>query len=150
MRLAANLAVVCFLAGTSPILATAQCGPNMEKQLSEVRESWVKNWNEKQLDRLVNLYQPHADLLSADGSRVPDRQGIRASFERQLGSQFEMRSTGVACSDGLAFDTGTYLKVEDGKRIEGNYLMVLAYFPSASKWLITQHALTSKPSCPLY
>jgi len=149
MRLAANLVVICFLASTSPILARAQCGPNMEKQLSEVRESWVKNWNEKQLDRLVNLYQPHADLLSADGSRVPDRQGIRASLERHVGSKFEMRSIGVACSDGLAFDTGTYMKVEDGKRVEGNYLMVLAYFPLVSKWLITQHALTSKPSSSL-
>jgi hypothetical protein len=146
MRLLANLVAVCFLASAFPILAVAQCGPNMEKQLAEVRESWVKNWNEKQLDRLANLYQPHADLLSADGSRVLDRQGIRASLEKHVGSRFEMRSVGVACSDGLAFDTGTYIKDEDGKRIEGSYLMVLVYFPEASKWLITQHALTAKPS----
>ena len=149
MRLVANLVAVCFLACTSPILARAQCGPNMEKQLAELRESWAKNWNEQRPDGVANLYQPHADLLSADGSRVPDRQGIRASLEKHMGSKFEMRSVGVACSDGFAFDTGSYLEVENGKRVEGNYLMVLAYFRSASKWLITQHALTVKPSSAL-
>jgi hypothetical protein len=95
MRLAANLVVLCLVACTSSIVARAQCGPNMDKQLSELRESWVKNWNDKQLDRLVNLYQPNADLLSVDGSRVADRQGIRASLERHVGSKFEMRSIGV-------------------------------------------------------
>jgi hypothetical protein len=115
----------------------------MEKQLADVRGSWVKNWNEKQLDNVVRLYATHADLLLADGSRASGQDEIRASLGKQIGSKVEAHSIGIVCSGALAYDSGTYTQDSDGKRVEGNYLVVL--IGASGNWLIMQHASTAKP-----
>lgn len=141
------LAVSFVLGCLGAVPALSQCGPNLDSQLTAVRDSWVKNWNERQLDSVVRLYKTQADLLLADGSRASGWEQIRAALEKQTGSKVEVHSAGIACSDGLAFDTGFYTQTSSDKRIQGNYLLVLAYLPSSAgkKWLIVQHALTAKP-----
>jgi len=47
-----------------------------------------------------------------------------------------------ACSDVLAYDTGTDTQTENGKSVEGNYLVVLCW--KDGKRLIVQHASTAK------
>jgi hypothetical protein len=129
---------------STAIAAAAQCGPLVEKQIVETRISWVRNWNHGQLDDVVKLYAPNADLLSADGSRASEQDAIRASLEKQIGSTLEVRSLAITCSDAFAYDTGRYTETGTGQRTEGNYLVVL--FWKNSRWLIMQHASTLKPA----
>jgi len=114
----------------------------MEKQIAEVREAWVKNWNDGQLGNVVNLYYKYADLLSPDGSRAHAQDEIRASLQKQIGSKVEVRSLAFACSDAFAYDNGTYTQTANGQSMEGNYLVVLVW--KDGKWLIVQHASTAK------
>jgi uncharacterized protein (TIGR02246 family) len=145
MGFRAALLSICALLSVTAARSAAQCGPKLEKQLADVRSSWVKNWNEKQIDDLVKLYYPHADVLPADGSRASGQYEIRASFQKQIGSKVEVRSLAVACSEGFAYDNGMYTQTaqtKDGQSVEGNYLVVL--FWKDDKWLIVQHASTAK------
>ena len=142
MRFQAALLSVCALVFVTALQGAAQCGPKMEKQIADVRSSWVKNWNDGQLDNVVNLYATHADLLAADGSRASGQVEIRTSLGKLIGSKVEVRSLADACSDAFAYDNGTYQQTANGQSVEGNYLVVL--FWKDGKWVIVQHASTAK------
>jgi uncharacterized protein (TIGR02246 family) len=142
MRFRAALLSACAFLCLTAIQGTAQCGAKMEKQIADVRSSWVRGWNGGQLGNVVNLYYRDADLLAADGSRAHGQEEIRASLQKQIGSKVEVHSLAFACSDAFAYDNGTYSQTEHGQSIEGNYLVVL--FWKDGKWLIVQHAATAK------
>lgn len=137
----ALLSVFALLCVTVTRVA-AQCGPNMEKQIADLRESWVKNWNDGQLGNVVNLYYKYADLLEADGSRASGQEEIRTFLQKQIGSKIKVHSLAFACSDAFAYENGTYTQTENGQSVEGNYLVVLVW--KDGKWLIAQHASTAK------
>ena len=143
MRFRATLLIACALLPLAAIGATAQCRPGGEKQIAEVRDSWVKNWNDGQLGNVVNLYYSHALLLTADGSRASGKDEIRAAFQKQIGSKVDVHSLGPAWSGALAYENGTYTQTANGQSVEGNYLVVLL-FGTDGKWLIVQHASTAK------
>ena len=109
MRSRAALLSACAVLSLA-IHGTAQCGPKMEKQIADVRSSWVRDWNDGQLGNVVNLYYRDADLLAADGSRAHGQDEIRASLQKQIGSKVEVHSLAFACSDAFAYDNGTYKK----------------------------------------
>lgn len=157
MRACCVAIVVCVLS----VLAVGQCN----KEIAAVRETWLKDWNAKQLDGVMSLYGEGATLLPANGSRITGKADIRAYFEKQLGSTITADSVGVDCSDDLAYDSGIYKQDSGGgstviggttviggrtviggggKHVEGNYLVVLKHM--TGKWLIVQHASTVKPS----
>lgn len=142
MRVRAALLCVSVLFSLTAIQCKAQCGPKMEKQIADVRDSWVKNWNAGQLGNVMNLYYRYADLLSADGSRAHGEDEIRESLQKQIGSKVDVHSLAFACSDAFAYDNGTYTQTENGRSVEGNYLVVLVW--KDGKWLIVQHASTAK------
>jgi ketosteroid isomerase-like protein len=79
MRFRAALLSACAFLSLTAIQGMAQCGPKMEKQIADVRGSWVRGWNDGQLGNVVNLYYRDADLLAADGSRAHGQDEIRAS-----------------------------------------------------------------------
>jgi hypothetical protein len=84
----------------------------MEKQIAQVMNTWVEDWNEKRIDDLTKLYYSHAVLLPADGSRAEEQSEIRASLQKQIGSNVEVRSLGPACSGDLAYENGTYTQLK--------------------------------------
>ena len=139
MRFRAALLIVCASFPLAAIGVTAQC----EKQIVDVRDSWVKNWNDGELGNVVNLYYSHADLLTADGSRASGKDEIRAALQKQIGSKVEVHGLGLVCNGALAYENGTYRQTANGQSVEGNYLVVLL-FGSDGKWLIVQHASTAK------
>lgn len=155
------VAIAAALIIAAPTRVTAQCKPDTEKQIIEVKNTWVRDWNAKNLDGVVNLYAPDATLLPADGSRISGQQQIRAYFEKQIGPKVAVQSVSLGCTDQLAYDSGTYasdsggvalgpgvavgpgVAIGGGKHTEGNYLVVLKH--EAGKWLIVQHASTARP-----
>ena len=143
MRLrAALLLTVCALLFLTSIRAAAQSTPGMEKQIAQVMNTWVEDWNEKRIDDLKKLYYSQAVLLPADGSRAEGQSEIRASLQKQIGSKVEVRSLGPAGNGCLAWENGTYTQTKNGQSVEGNYLVVLIW--DGGKWLIIQHASTAK------
>jgi hypothetical protein len=123
----------------------------MEKQIAEIMNTWVQDWNEKRMDDLTNLYYSHAVLLPADGSRVSEQGEIRAYFEKQIGTKIELNSPGAGfvCFENkgvpaIAIENGTYKQTGAGKTIEGHYLVVLMSL-GGPRWIIAQQALTAKP-----
>lgn len=125
----------------------------MEKQIAQLMNAWVEDWNESRTDDLTKLYYAHADLLPADGSRASGQGEIRAFLEKQVGTKMEMHSPGIACFNdkdvpGVAIENGTYKQSGAGKPVEGNHLVVLSYLQVDAReprWVIAQQALTAKP-----
>lgn len=158
------LLLTAFLV-TSSVAAVAQCTPSEKKQIAEIRDSWITNWNAKKLDDVIKLYAADATYLPSDGSRVIGLSDIQAFFEKVVNFKASADSVNLECSGGLAYDSGTYIQeaigggtsilpgstvspntavfADKGKRIEGNYLVVLKH--GDGKWLIVQHASTARP-----
>jgi ketosteroid isomerase-like protein len=165
MRFPVALIAICAVACSAAIPAEAKCTAAEEAQIAEVRNSWVTNWNAKQLDNVVKLYAADATYLPPDGSRVSGQSEIRAFFEKQIGSKVEVHSRTLDCSSDIVADSGAYTQDlpggggvtvsggatisggvtmgGGGKRIEGNYLVVLRR--EGGKWLLARHAATAKP-----
>ena len=148
--------VACSLACCLSVPARCQCGPNMEKQIAQIMNTWVEDWNNKRIDDLTKLYwYPHAVLLPADGSRADGQSEIRAYLEKQVGTKMELNSPGpgFGCFDNkdvpaVAIENGNYKQSGTGKTIEGHYLVVLIYmenYPGGARWIIAQQALTAQP-----
>ena len=142
MRFQAALLTVCALLFLTSIRAAAQGVPNVEKQIAQVMNTWVEDWNEKRIDDLTKLYYSQAVLLPADGSRAEGQSEIRASLQKQIGSKVEVRSLGLVTNASLAYENGAYTQTKNGQSVEGNYLVVLIW--EGSKWLIIQQAWTVK------
>jgi ketosteroid isomerase-like protein len=43
----------------------------------ETRDAWAKSWNDKQLDRMMDLYDADAMLIPSDVDRLVGRDNIR-------------------------------------------------------------------------
>jgi uncharacterized protein (TIGR02246 family) len=140
-------AVFCVVAFSSATPASAKCTASEAKQITDLRNSWVTNWNAKRLDDVMKLYTNDANYLAPDGSRISGDE-IKAYFQKLIGSKVSATSGTLDCSGDLAFDSGTYKQDFGGdggevKHVEGNYLAVLAR--ANGKWLLVQHASTAKP-----
>ena len=70
------LIVTCVLIGSTG--AWAACTAAEEKQIGELRSSWLANWNSKQVDNVVNLYTAKATYMPPDGTRITGQSEIRA------------------------------------------------------------------------
>lgn len=90
-----TVVVACSLACCLSVPARCQCGPNMEKQIAQIMNTWVEDWNNKRIDDLTKLYYSNAVLLPADGSRADGYREIRAYLEKQVGTKMELNSPGA-------------------------------------------------------
>jgi len=61
----------------------------MEKQIAQIMNTWVEDWNEKRMDDLTNLYSAHAAMLPSDGSRASGQGEIRAFLEKQIARRWK-------------------------------------------------------------
>ena len=141
MRQCVALIALCVVGSTA---AWAACTSAEEKQIADVRSSWLSNWNTNQLDNVMKLYATDATYLPSDGSRVSGQSEIRAYMKNLIGSKDSVKSVALDCSGAMVYDSGTYTAVgSDGKLVEGSYLVVLKR--QNGKWLVVQHASTTKP-----
>jgi hypothetical protein len=141
--------VACSLACCQSVPARSQCGPNMEKEIAQIMNTWVEDWNNKRIDDLTKLYwYNHAVLLPPDGSRADGPSEIRSYLEKQVGTKMELNSpgTGFICLENkgiaaVAIESGTYKQSGTTKTVEGRYLVLLVGGPT---WVIAQQAFTAK------
>ena len=99
----------------------------MEKQIAQVMNTWVEEWNEKRIDDLTKLYYSQAVLLPADGSRADGQSEIRAYLEKQVGTKMELNrpGPGFICLENkgvpaVAIESGTYKQSGTAKTVEGS------------------------------
>ncbi len=120
--------------------ASAECGA----KINELRDSWIKNWNEKKLDKVIELYAPDATMLPSDGQRIVGRESIRAFLKRYMDSgniEESVQSIATDCAGKIGFDSGTFVETIQGAgstQRAGNYLVALREV--SGKWRIVQHA----------
>jgi hypothetical protein len=98
----------------------------MKKQLAEVKESWLRIGmrNNSIVAQLVPVSRgpatcPRESCLSS---------GTANFLRKTRGAKIEMRSVGVAFSEGVAFDTGAHTQVENEKRGERTILWYSGIF----------------------
>src|SRR5215467_7818299 len=124
-------AYLCFLAAMLLPVASNQKSSSAADAIAQVRDEWVKDLHDKQLDRFVMLYTPDAAFLPPNGERVSGRPAIRELTKNVMGiytSNLVFHSITVEHSGDLAYDSGdfreTLLKLSDGSTSEGkgNYL----------------------------
>lgn len=138
------------------------------KTVKEVRDCWVTNWNDKNLNRVVSLYAEDATFENSDGTFI-GREQIRAALQKLMESgnvQLTVSSLKGDTSGELSYDSGSFdetittggvmikggvvikggVKVSggDSKKEHGSYLVVLK--KEKGKLLIVQHAsVTQQP-----
>src|ERR1700683_1725498 len=132
-----RILIFVALLRTASTPAFAQCG------LPELRDSWVKNWNDRNLDGVIKLYAPDATMLPSDGQRIIGRDNIRAFLKAAMDSgmiEGPVQSVAAACSQHIGYESGTFEETigAEGKKRQGNYLVVVRKI--SGKWLIVQHA----------
>src|SRR5271168_4728420 len=134
--------------------ASAQCEPAMK----ELRESWAKYFNDKQPDKLVDLYASDATLLSPDGQRLVGNLNIRVYLKSIMDPgkvTVSLQSVATDCLIDIGYETGTYIETiatagggiggkagiggnagmggGGTKKFDGNYLVVIRKI--SGKWL---------------
>jgi ketosteroid isomerase-like protein len=117
--------------------------------IARLREHWVKELHDKQLDEIVSHYAPDAAFLSPAG-RFTGPAAIRGLFKNVMDtvtSELTMHSLVTESSGDLAYDSGSYsetlvpVKGGPNQQFQGDYLTVFRR-QKDGKWLIVQHVWT--------
>ena len=134
------------LALLGPMRSNAWRPSSPESEVAAVGQAWAAAWSAKELDAAVDLYAADAAFFPSIGGRIAGRDATRM-FGRALASNsptIHMRSTRIATSGDLAYDSGEYDEslVSDGRTTEvrGNYLIVLRR--ESDRWRIVEHMWT--------
>ena len=138
-------AVTLAFVGSTQSYASRPSSP--ESDVVAVGQAWAAAWSAKQLDAAIDLYAADAAFFPSIGGRIAGREAIHDLFARALASNsptIHMRSTRVAISGDLAYDSGEYDEslVSDGHTtdVRGNYLIVLRR--ESDRWRIVEHMWT--------
>jgi ketosteroid isomerase-like protein len=114
-----------------------------------LRERWVKELHDKQLDEIISHYAPDAAFLSP-GGRFTGPAAIRGLFKNVMDtvtSELTTHSLVTESSGDLAYDSGSYsetlvpVKGGPNQQFQGDYLTVFRR-QKDGKWLIIQHVWT--------
>jgi ketosteroid isomerase-like protein len=117
--------------------------------IARLREQWVKELHDKQLDEIIAHYAPDAAFLSPAG-RFTGPAAIRGLFKNVMDtvtSELRMHSLVTESSGDLAYDSGSYsetlVPVKGGpdQQFQGDYLTVFRR-QKDGKWLIIQQVWT--------
>lgn len=135
---------------TSPSADAKAGASGVAEELAKVREQWVRELHDKQLDQIIALYAPDAAFLSPTGGRFTGPGAIRGLFKTIMDavtSNLTLHSMVTESSGDLAYDSGDYTetlvptKGGPDQHYQGDYLIVFKR-QKDGKWLIVQHVWT--------
>jgi ketosteroid isomerase-like protein len=118
--------------------------------IAALREQWVKELHDKQLDQMIAHYATDAAFLSPSGGRFTGPAAIRGLFKNVMDtvtSELTMHSLVTENSGDLAYDSGDYTetlvpaKGGPNQHFRGDYLIVFRR-QKDGKWLIVQQVWT--------
>jgi ketosteroid isomerase-like protein len=148
----AFLAFAPILAATfSPIAAAPQASTIVT--LAKIREAWVQDLRNKQLEAILKFYAPDAVFLLPSGDRITGSAALRTLFQNIMAtfhSDLTLHSQNLETSGDLAYDSGdfqeTLTTIATGAKItsKGSYIIIFKRQPNGS-WQIVQHVWTGTP-----
>jgi uncharacterized protein (TIGR02246 family) len=142
--------VASFRSADSAAAKAKPGGPSVTEELAKLREQWVRELHDKQLDQVIAFYAPDAAFLSPSGGRFTGQAAIRGLFKNVMDtvtSDVTLHSIATENSGDLAYDSGDYsetlvpVKGGPNQHFQGDYLIVFKR-QQDGKWLIVQHVWT--------
>ena len=121
--------------------------------IAQIREAFVQNLRNKQLDPILKLYAADAVFFQPTGERITGQAALRSLFTNVMStfdSDLTLHSQNTETSGVLAYDSGDFQETlttrSTGAKItsKGSYLMIFKREPGGA-WQIVQHAWTGTP-----
>jgi ketosteroid isomerase-like protein len=121
--------------------------------LAKLREAWVQDLHNKQLEPILKSYAPDAVFLQPNGDRIAGSAALRTLFQfimATFNSDLTLHSVSLETSGDLAYDSGDFQEnltvIASGAKItsKGSYIIIYKRQPDGS-WLIVQHVWTGTP-----
>jgi ketosteroid isomerase-like protein len=146
----ALIACATILAPTFSPTASAAPQASTIVTLAKLREVWVQNLHNKQLEPILKFYAQDAVFLQPDGERITGSAAIRTLFQNIMStftSDLTLHSQNLETSGDLAYDSGTFeetltnLATHAKISSKGSYLIIYRRQPRGA-WQIIQHAWT--------
>jgi ketosteroid isomerase-like protein len=147
------LAFAAILAPTFSPTATAVPQDSTLATLARIREDWVQDLRNKQLEPILKLYAPGAVFLQPAGERITGSAALRTLFQTIMAtfnSDLTLHSQNLETSGDLAYDSGDFQEnltiIATGAKIisKGSYIIIFKRQPNGS-WQIVQHVWTGTP-----
>ncbi|MGA2813704.1 MAG: DUF4440 domain-containing protein, partial [Candidatus Acidiferrum sp.] len=123
--------------------------------LAKIREDWVQDLRNKQLEPILKLYAPDAAFLQPSGERIAGSAALRTLFQTIMAnftSDLTLHSQRLETSGDLAYDSGdfeeTLTSVANAAKIsaKGSYVVIYKRQPGpGGAWQIVQHVWTGTP-----
>lgn len=128
-----------------PARAAAATSSAFDEQMQKLLDTWMREFNAGHLDKVLELYAPHAELLRGDGT-VHDRVSILAELQHWLdrgAHDYVVHSLRSEQSGDLGYNTGAFDVSMKDHAVEGNYVLVVKRI--AGQWKIVAHASIPNP-----
>ena len=128
-----------------PARGGAATSAAFDQAIQKLLDTWVQEFNAGHLDKVLELYAPHAELLRGDGT-VHDRISILAELQHWIGRgahDYVVHSLRSEQSGDLGYDTGAFNVSMKDHTVEGNYVLVVKRI--AGQWKIVAHASIPNP-----
>ncbi len=147
----AVLAVATILTVTFAPIAAPQASTIVA--LAKIRDAWVQDLRNKQLEPILKFYAPDAVFLQPTGERITGSGALRALFQNIMttfNSDLTLHNENLETSGDLAYDSGdfqeTLTTVATGAKItsKGSYIIIFRRQPNGN-WQIVQHVWTGNP-----
>jgi ketosteroid isomerase-like protein len=149
----AFLAFATILAATFSPVATAAPQDSTLVTLATIREAWIQNLRNKQLELILKFYAPNAAFLQPTGERIIGTAALRTLFQNIMAtfnSDLTLASQNLETSGDLAYDSGDFREnltnIATGTKItsKGSYIIIFKRQPNGS-WQIVQQVWTGSP-----
>lgn len=146
----ALLAFSTILAPTFSPTITATPQASTIVTLARIREGWVQDLRNKQLEPILKFYAADAVFLQPTGKRITGTTALRTLFQTIMAtfnSDLTLNSQNFETSGDLAYDSGdfeeTLTTIATGAKIttKGSYIIIFKRQPNGS-WQIVQHVWT--------
>jgi peptidoglycan-N-acetylglucosamine deacetylase len=154
--------LAAFLTLGLAIPAAAQSSHDNEKTgqsaagaiIAPLRDKWARDLHDKQIDASIAAYDPDAEFIQPDGSRVRGATALHHLFETvtaTLDSDIAFDPIRVETSGDLAYDSGGFRETlttrATGKRelATGSYLTIYRRAQNGT-WLIIEQMWTGSPT----
>jgi ketosteroid isomerase-like protein len=153
LSLRAVRATIIFLASCAIAATAAVPQASTIVTLAKIRDNWVTNLRNKQLDPILDCYASDAVFLQPNGDRIAGSAAIRTLFQNIMAtfnSDLTVHSQQLETSGDMAYDSGTFeetrTNISTGAKVnsKGSYLVVFKHQPNGA-WQIVQHAWTGNP-----
>jgi ketosteroid isomerase-like protein len=145
--LAAILATI-FLSNAQPVPQAKTLAT-----LAGMREAWVRDLHDKQLEPILKFYAPDAAFLQPNGERITGAAALRNLFQNIMAtfdSNLTLHSLSLETSGDLAYDSGEFVEtltnIATGAKIssKGSYIVIYKR-QAAGGWQVVQHVWTGTP-----